>query len=44
MSLRNKPVILIQSITGTSDFSINNSFYYKLSPIFITSPLTKETK
>lgn len=34
MSLK-KLVILIQSMTGTSDFSINNSFYYKFSLIFI---------
>lgn len=35
MSLRKKPVILIQCMTGTSYFSINNSCYYKFSLIFI---------
>lgn len=35
MSRRKKLVILIQSMTGTSDFSINNLFYYKFSLIFI---------
>lgn len=35
MSLRKKTVILIQSMNATSDFSINNSFYYKFSLSFI---------
>lgn len=33
--VRKKPVIVIQSKTSTSDFSINNSLYYKFSLFFI---------
>lgn len=44
MSLRKKAVILIQSMTGTSDFSINNSFYYKCSVVFVDLTANKVNK